>query len=374
MNAPAVFDASDLAATVERARALLTDGDVIAARFLAAAAYEQAKAQGKLAEQFGAAEQLVAKARQLQGDALLIEIRAMQRIADDYDAAQAAGEIADKGRPKNVAGDDIKPTIADFGLTRQAVHEARKLRDAERKTPGIAERAILARVAQGLSPTRANLRAAIGTASASKEERGDNLYETPPEAMRTLLALEQFGPFIWEPACGRGAISRMLEAAGHEVALTDLVDYGTTDQFGIVMEAKDFLTTRKGDAEANYIVTNPPYGEHLNAFVAHALRVHKPRKMALLLNGIFLWGSDDADRNFALDENPPARILVFTRRLPMMHRDGWDGPIASSRMNTAWFIWEQDEQGGYSGRCEVKRVDWKDYQDTPALKPCEVSA
>ena len=368
MSTPVPFDASDLAATVERARALLTEGDVIAARFLAAAAYETAKAQGKLAQQFGAAEQLVAKARRLQGDALLIETRAMQRIADDYDAAQAAGDIAAKGRPKNVADDDIKPTIAEYGLTRQAVHEARKLRDAERLTPGIVERAIAARLLAGLSPSRANLRAAIGTASASKEDRGNNLYETPPEAMRTLLALEAFGLEVWEPACGRGAIARPLEDAGYAVILSDLVDYGTATRDGECQHVADFMNFGPYVGRPD-IVTNPPYGEVLNAFVAQALRVHRPRKMALLLNGIFLWGFDDPDRNFAMDANPPARILVFTRRLPMMHRDGWDGPIASSRMNTAWFIWEQDANGDYAGPTTVRRVDWKDYAQAAVLSP-----
>src|SRR5690606_37365727 len=102
---------------------------------------------------------------------------------------------------------------------------------AERREPGIVARAIEARLQAGLEPSRANLRAAIGTDSATRAERGDNLYETPPEATRALLALEAFGLEIWEPACGRGAISRMLEDGGHKVFLSDLVDYGTADRF-----------------------------------------------------------------------------------------------------------------------------------------------
>jgi hypothetical protein len=56
--------------------------------------------------------------------------------------------------------------------------------------------------------------------------------------------------------------------------------------------------------------------------VAHALRVHRPRKMALLLNLNFVCGFDDPERRFAIDANPPSRIHVFTRRLPMMRRLG----------------------------------------------------
>ena len=365
------FDASGLAETVERARALLDDGDVAAARMLASGAYDQAKAAAGFALRFGAAEQLVDKARRLQGDALLIEARAKMRLAGDYDAAQAAG-FALKGRPKKSIEGDNTFTQAEAGLSAGAIHEARKLAAAELRTPGIVERAIAARLAAGLEPSRANLRAAVGTASATGAERGNNLYETPAEAMAVLLALERFSPRVYEPACGRGAIVRPLEAAGYDVALSDLVDYGTITGAGECQGVADFLGV--GQAEGAYdIVTNPPYGEVLNGFVAHALRVHRPRKMALLLNLNFLCGFDDPDRCFAMDENKPSRIHVFTRRLPMMHRDGWDGNEASSRMNTAWFVWQQDAAGRYAGQGDgktvVNRVDWKAFESGGAQAP-----
>ena len=371
MGGAVAFDASGLAETVERARALLDDGDVMAARMLAAAGYDQAKVAGDFAARFGAADRLVAKARRLQGDALLIEARAKSRIADDYDAAQAAGAAA-RGRPKTLPDGNTSATAADLGLSAKDIFDARKLRDAERKAPGIVERAIAARIAAGLEPTRANLRAAVGTASATQAERGNNLYETPPEAMRALLALEGFLPAVWEPACGRGAIARQLEAAGHEVFLSDLVDYGTADRHGEVQDVGDFLLTKAGAVgcgEPFDLVTNPPYGAALNGFVAHALREHGPRKMALLLNLNFLAGFDDPDRCFAMDENPPARIRVFTRRLPMMHRDGWDGNEAASRMNTAWVVWERDAAGRYAGPTVLSRVDWKDFATREPLAP-----
>lgn len=365
MNAlPGTFDASGLQQVVERARALLDDGDVAAARMLAAGVYDQAKAGAAFAARFGAAERLVKKARQLQGDALLIEARAKVRLADEYDAAQASGE-ASKGRPKS-REDGKTFTQEEAGLTAKEVHEARKLRDAEKRTPGIVERAIEARLAAGLEPSRANLRAAVGTDSATAAERGNNLYETPPEAVHTLLALEDFQSDIWEPACGRGAISRLLESAGYRVELSDLVDYGTSDGDGVVQRVEDFLTSA-AHPDRPSIITNPPYGAALNPFVAHALRVHRPGKLALLLNLNFLCGFDDPDRNFAMDENPPARVHIFTRRLPMMHRDGWDGNEAPSRMNTAWFVWEMNGDGEYAGPMIANRVDWKDYQPDKAV-------
>ena len=362
--APVASDSSGLVQMVERARALLDDGDVMAARVLSGGGYLQAKAAAQFASSFGAAgKRVLAKARQLQGDALLIETRAKIRIAAAFDEAQAEGNAAKRGRPKNIPDENIF-TQEEAGLSAKEIHEARKLAAAEERQPGLVERAIEARLRAGLEPSRANLRAAVGTASATKEERGNNLYETPPEAMHTLLALEQFGQVVWEPACGRGAISHLLEEAGCEVHLSDLVDYGTADSSGMVQEVIDFLATDAtawvGEGgEKPDIVTNPPYGAILNAFVAHALKVHRPRKMALLLNFNFYCGFDDPDREFALENCPPARIHVFKRRLPMMHRDGWDGPEAASRMNTAWFVWERQPDGTYGTQTLIDRVDWK---------------
>lgn len=359
-------DASGLVQTVERARALLDDGDLLAAKQLAGGGYLEGKVMAQYAATFGAAgKRLVAKARQLQGDALLIETRAKMRIAEAWDQAQAEGRAL-KGRPKSIT-DENTFTQAEAGITAKEIHDARKLAQAEDKAPGIVERAIQARLLAGLEPSRANLRAAVGTASATQKERGHNLYETPPEAMWTLLALEQFRSTVKEPACGRGAISKMLEEVGYTVLISDLVDYGTADQFGEVQKIEDFLESHANPEEPD-IVTNPPYGELLNRFVAHALRVHRPRKMALLLNINFLCGFEDLDREFAMDDNPPSRIIVFKRRLPMMHRDGWDGPKAASRMNTAWFIWERNEAGIYAGEMRISRVDWKKHLPIAAVE------
>src|SRR5690606_37179442 len=155
------------------------------------------------------------------------------RLADEYDAAQERGEVAAPGqRGKAVPDGNGISTAADVGLSGKQIFEARQIRDAIREEPGIVRRALDELIASGDEPTRAalkrepglsraNLRAAVGTDSASKAERGNNLYQTPPEAMRALLSLMRFSPGVWEPACGRGAICRMLEDAGYDVYLSD---------------------------------------------------------------------------------------------------------------------------------------------------------
>lgn len=356
----------ELVSMLQTALSLFDEGDFQKARVIADATYGVADAEARFAAKYEATKHLVPKLRQMQGDALYVETQCKIEVARAYDAAQAAGEAATRGRPKNVPDGNVF-TAEEAGLSRKEIHEARKLAAAEASDPGIARRAIEARIAQGLAPTRASLRHAIGTRSATKAERGDNLYETPPEAMHVLLALEDFSPTVWEPACGRGAISRMLEDAGYAVVLSDLVDYGTADANGELQAVIDFRDTKPGEGECHDIVSNPPYGDTMNAFIAHALRVHRPGKMALLLNINAYFGFEDADRNFIMKTCPPARIIAHAHRLPMMHRDGWDGPKASSQMNTAWFIWERQADGGYGSQTIIDRVDFAEF--LPATVP-----
>jgi hypothetical protein len=79
-------------------------------------------------------------------------------------------------------------------------------------------------------------------------------YPTPPEATRALLSVESFEGDIWEPACGDGAISKVLKASGYQVVSTDLIDRG----YGA--GGHNFL--KSNTPLAKNIITNPPYGTH----------------------------------------------------------------------------------------------------------------
>ncbi len=364
-----VAESSDLVASIKTARALLRAGDVRAALLLSTGAYEQAKAAVNYAEKVKASRELIEKARLMQAEALKIESMCFVALADTIDEAQEKGKVAKQGRATKVRDADVF-SLDDVGIDKRRLYEARKLRNVVREQPDFVDRVIAARLEAGLDPSRRSLSHAIGTRSAPSDEKGDQLYQTPIEAMRTLLALESFSATVKEPAVGKGAIMRPLEDAGYEVMIADLVDRGVATRHGEPQQVGDFLLSVAGGSAGVDIVTNPPYAELANSFPAHALREHKPRKMALLLNWNFAAGFDDPNRVFVMDENPPSRVYLFTRRLPMMHRDGWDGPEASSQMNTAWFIWERNEDGTYGdGFPRIIRVDWKAYENAEPLLP-----
>lgn len=184
-----------------------------------------------------------------------------------------------------------------------------------------------------------NLRAAL-------KDRGDDLYETPPEATLALLRAEILPHWLWEPAAGRGAIVNVLREAGHTVIASDLVNYGCPSHFG----RRDFLMELKAPDGCEAIVTNPPF-KLAEQFVAHALELC-PR-VVMLLRLAFL---ESDRRRPILDTGHLARVHVFRKRLPMMHRDEWLGPkIHNSGMAFAWFAWDR----AHSGPTELRRISWE---------------
>jgi hypothetical protein len=181
-------------------------------------------------------------------------------------------------------------------------------------------------------------------------ERKDDLYETPEVATEALLRAEPLPKTIWEPACGPGAIVRVLRAAGHEVYATDLVDYGCPDSSARI----DFLMEQTAPYYIGAIVTNPPF-KLAASFAAHALLIAP--KVCMLLRLAFL---ESEARRAILDAGKLARVHVFRNRLPMMHRDGWEGPRSSSSVAFAWFVWDREHKGA----TELRRMSW-----SPSLAP-----
>lgn len=113
--------------------------------------------------------------------------------------------------------------------------------------------------------------ATLGSSNHVPEEReAFDYYATDPKAVEMLLELEQFAPVIWEPACGEGHISKVLQAHGYQVISTDLVYRGFGDP-----EPLDFLKETLDGFEGD-IITNPPYSVGLE-FVQRALESVRPR-------------------------------------------------------------------------------------------------
>lgn len=159
-------------------------------------------------------------------------------------------------------------------------------------------------------------------------------YPTPFEATRALLSVERFQGPIWEPACGDGAIAKILSAAGHTVVATDLVDrgYGTG---GI-----NFLAETTN--HARHILTNPPFGRGLaDCFIRHALALAAPVQgsVAMLLD---LAGLAYPDRTPLWLAHPPSRVHILDE---LICQPAGRATITRAEVRFCWCVWRPDHHG-----------------------------
>lgn len=188
-----------------------------------------------------------------------------------------------------------------------------------------------------------------GAARGRLKERKDDLHETHPIAVRALLRVEELSPYIWEPSAGRGAISRVLIEAGHHVKASDLVMYEGADPY--IETPIDFLMERKAPAKGCVIVTNPPY-KLADEFIRHGLSLGCP--MIVLLRLMAIEGSSRSDLNDVYLH----RIWAGIERLPMMHRDGWQGKkIDTSGVPFGWFVYLPTPRG--EAPIALRRMSWR---------------
>ena len=169
-----------------------------------------------------------------------------------------------------------------------------------------------------------------GVAVDRENREKDDFYPTPPEGTEALLRVEQFAGPIWEPACGDGAISKVLAEHGYEVISTDLVNRG----FGT--SRVDFLMEHR--SLAPNIVTNPPF-KMVAPFLRQSLNL-STRKVAMLLRLACLEGTE---RREIYDSSPLARVWVFSRRLTMWREGKATGE--GGMLAFAWFVFEHGHIG-----------------------------
>lgn len=182
----------------------------------------------------------------------------------------------------------------------------------------------------------------LGSSNHALENReAFDYYATDPKAVEMLLELEQFAPVIWEPACGEGHISKVLQAHGYEVISTDLVYRGFGDP-----EPLDFLKETLDGFEGD-IITNPPYSVGLE-FVQRALESIRPGgKVAMFLKVQFLEGQK---RGAFFKDPPPPRTVYISRSRLSCAKNGDFERFPDSAIAYAWYVWEK----GFTGDPVIK--------------------
>lgn len=161
----------------------------------------------------------------------------------------------------------------------------------------------------------------LANSSTKNKRRSLDFYPTPKEVTHALMKfLDMDECVIWEPACGDGAMSKVLKEYGHEVHSTDIrcTGYGLGDI--------DFLTATKS---CDAIITNPPFKISAE-FITHALK--QADTVAMVLKSQY-WHAKKRIELFK--DNPPAYVLALTWRPDFMGGERGGSPT----MEVHWTVW-----------------------------------
>jgi hypothetical protein len=177
----------------------------------------------------------------------------------------------------------------------------------------------------------------------SNKRKESDFYETPYSLTRLFLDTYTLGFFngngysshILEPACGNGAIVKVLKEYGYGDRESSVIT--ATD----LSQGIDFLTHDFGKQEFNTIITNPPYSLAME-FIKRAKSMSETNgvtEIAMLLPLSYLHGKQRYDEIWCDREFPLSEVYVFTRYPLLGEPLREDGKVHTGMMVYAWFVW-----------------------------------
>lgn len=201
------------------------------------------------------------------------------------------------------------------------------------------------------------------TVMSSRQEPGDSLdyFPTPPWATRALFehVLPIFGgpvDHVWEPACGEGHITAVLEEyARSTVIATDIFDYTRDGRMPPSWwRTFDFLDlTETTPPVVEWIITNPPFDDKASRFVLRAL------DLATVGAAMFfrLQWLETIDRYEAIfRDHPPLVVAPFVERVNLC-KGRWD-PDGSTATAYCWIVWKSRKREQYHDHSARTALFW----------------
>lgn len=186
----------------------------------------------------------------------------------------------------------------------------------------------------------------LGASNHSDKERQiDDFYATDPHSLAILLNALKRDKFslhknIWECACGKGHLSKVLIDNGYDVYSSDLINRGYGEY------NKNFLNTV--GISKHDILTNPPY-KYAKEFVEHALDILDDGYYCVMFLKIqFLEGQA---RQELFKKYPPKYVYVNSAR-QLCAMNGEFEKYKATAICYCWFIWEK----GFTGEPVIRWI------------------
>jgi methylase of polypeptide subunit release factors len=277
--------------------------------------------------------------RELLADAIDLQLRTERQLGEFLTSAKKAGHIRE-GRPaKSETTSETAPaSLTDIGVDR-------KLSAASQRLAALTAVDFEATVTAARDRARSN-KAIDVTGSraimASRLEADDSLdyFPTPPWATRALielvlepLSIETRDAVAWEPACGEGHIAEVLSEYFREVMATDIHDYGYGGHVADFLTCQQLAGIDCADA-ADWIITNPPFGDKSEAFVLQALDL---AQIGVAMFVRLQWLETEGRYERIFSKSPPTLIAFFAERVNLC-KGRWD-PDGSTATAYIWLVW-----------------------------------
>lgn len=171
-------------------------------------------------------------------------------------------------------------------------------------------------------------------------------FPTPAWATRAFLApagIDLTGKAVWEPFCGAGHMSAVLEEAGAEVHSTDVYPHGYGEVGSFIGGAlAGDVASSPWPARGDWVISNPAFSLALEAFERG---LDEARNVAMLLRTQWL----ESEERFRLFSRERFEVWVYSERVPMVEFR-WD-PAASSMTSYAWFVLREGRRPQEPGSC-----------------------
>lgn len=158
------------------------------------------------------------------------------------------------------------------------------------------------------------------------QRKKSDFYETPYSMTRRFLDNYTFTNEVLEPACGSGAIVKVLRERGYSVTSYDI--------------ETDFL---KETRKFQNVITNPPFSL-AHQFIEKCAEVCT-EEFALLLPLSYLHGKKRYDDFYVSNKIGLKAVYVFTRYPLLGEALREDGKYHTGMMVYAWFVFSKKHDG-----------------------------
>lgn len=276
--------------------------------------------------------------KELLTEATLFQIDTEAKLGKILTAAKKAGLIRE-GRPaKNGKSNGPFPslTLADLDVDKNLSARAQRFGAMETEALDNVKQSAKDRITSGRAKIiEAEPINGARSIMGSRVEPDDSLdyFPTPPWATRALIevVLGKNLNSIWEPACGEGHMAEVLREYCADVTASDIHDYGYNDY------TVDFLTCEhfnRKDEDVDWIITNSPFGDHIEQFVLHALKL---AKIGIAMFVPLRWLETVGRYENIFRDNPPTCMAFFAERVNLC-RGRWE-PTGSTATAYIWLVW-----------------------------------